>query len=186
MLEHRYYYYYYYLETEKRTDHTNIRCDFQPSVCCEPQKHRHTRTSSILTLFAVQFSAFLMFWLLYDSLSSVKTWHTVECGTPHYGSVGLRFVPQLSPNHSHPILFGIIDLGLCFTTIHFITISVTILFVRYTNSFKYQDELQPKERIKWNNAKRFLNDAFQINCLLQWMKYGFTFSPSPSPFFDVW
>lgn len=31
--------------------------------------------------------------------------------------------------------------------------------------------------------KRFLNDACQINCLLQWMKYGgFTFSPPPSLF----
>lgn len=140
-------------------------------------KDRHTHTSSILTLFAVQFSVFLMFWFLYDSHhpSKLGTRHVVQYGTPRHNEWVGGFSLYLSTQNDSHISFCLVSsiLVFCFTTIHFITI-LWPFYVRYTISFKYQDERYHPDREREskreaenqvNSVKRFLNDACQINCL---------------------
>lgn len=71
MPEHRY----YYLETEKRIDHINIRCEFLPSVCCFATTNAHTNEFNFDTFCCPIFSIFDVL-IVVRFTSSVKARHT--------------------------------------------------------------------------------------------------------------
>lgn len=71
-----------------------------------------------------------------------------QYGTPQYGSVGLRSLPQRHPNDTH-IPFRLVSSILVFVLRQFISLPfLWPFYVRYTILFKHQDDIQSTQRAR--------------------------------------
>lgn len=148
MPEHRY----YYLETEKRIDHINIRCEFLPSVCCFATTNAHTNEFNFDTFCCPIFSIFDVL-IVVRFTSSVKARHTQT--DTHRVRHATRWVCWFTLSYlSHPddtrIPFRLVSSILVFVLRQFISLPfLWPFYVRYTILFKHQDDTIHRESINW-------------------------------------